>query len=55
MLKFTQPYQGLHPAQVELRQRVKDLDEWQARFVLSLINNLFGTKDPTADEMEVAA
>lgn len=41
-------------AQADLLQRVQDLDDWQARLVLSFIENLFN-RDQTPAEMEVAA
>lgn len=55
MLKFT-PSTENHPnAQAELRRRIRDLDEWQSRLVLSFINKLFGPGALPAEEMEVAA
>lgn len=53
MLKFTPKNQ--RDAQAELIQRVRDLDDWQARLVLSFIENLFDAEEQTPAEMEVAA
>ena len=39
MLKFTPKNQ--RDARTELLQRVQGLNEWQARLVLSFVNNLF--------------
>lgn len=50
----TPPLQ-LHTAQTELTQQVEDLNEWQARQVLSFINKLFGRETLALEEMEVAA
>lgn len=55
MLKFTPKTQ--RDAQAELLQRIQDLDDWQARLVLSFIENLFykGEQTPPVAELEVAA
>lgn len=53
MLKFTPKNQ--RDAQAELIQRVQDLDNWQARLVLSFIENLFDITEKAPTEMEVAA
>lgn len=55
MLKFTPPTENRPAAQAELRRRIRGLDEWQARLVLSFIDTLFPPEKATADEMEVAA
>lgn len=55
MLKFTPKNQTQRDAQTELLRRIRDLDSWQARLVLSFIENLFDTTEKAPEEMEAAA
>lgn len=55
MLYFTPKTENRPTTQAELLRRIQGLDDWQARLVLSFVENLFGSENRTPEEMEVAA
>lgn len=52
MLEFTP--KNRPAAQTELLQRIRSMNDWQARLVLSFVDTLFPLEAPPAEEMEAA-